>query len=155
MSSPIARITSDKKLKLKGNKFSIWSSFEDSQNLDDTYQLEETYQFDDTLEIDTFVNYILNSTVTPTTVDKFAFDYQGNLIVPEAYTIWQGFDSVESIDSANINWDTTYSIDFTLGIESLLSYMFSLDILDIPIDKFKILNDKTLLCNELLESQIL
>ena len=155
MSIPIVRITSDNKLILKGNKITTWISFEDTEDLDDTYQLLDTQIFDDTDEIDIFVNYILNSTTQYTTVDKFAFDYQGNLIVPEVYTIWQGFDGIELVDSININWDTTYSIDSSLGIESLLSYFFNLDIQDIPIDKFKVLHNKILLVNELLENQVL
>ena len=155
MSFPIVRITSDKKLKLKGNVFTKLPYFEETQNLDDSYELEDSYEFNDTSEIDIFVDYILNSITSPTQVTSFSFDSQGNLIIPEFYTEWQGFDGIENIDSTTIQLDTTHSIDSTLGIEGLLSYLFSLDIQNIPIDRFSILNNKKILVPEILENQIL
>ena len=154
MSSIIARITSDKKLKLKGNVFNQWSSFENNQILDDSYELEEFYEFDDIGEIDIFVNYILNSIVTPTNVDKFYFDYQGNLIIPEVCTEWQGFDDVENIDTAH-ELDTEYNINTEAGVDEFFTYLFNLTVQDIFVDKFVITSDKILLCNEVLENQIL
>ena len=155
MSSPIVRITSDKKLKLKGNVFTQLPYFEEIQNLDDSHELEDTYEFNDTSEINDFIDYILNSITTPTQVTSFSFDSQGNLIIPEFYTEWQGFDGIENIDSTTIQLDTTHSINSTLGIEELLSYLFSVVIQDIPIDRFSILNNKKILVPEILENQIL
>jgi len=155
LSSPIVRITSDKKLKLKGNVFTQLPYFEEIQNLDDSHELEDTYEFNDTSEINDFIDYILNSITTPTQVTSFSFDSQGNLIIPEFYTEWQGFDGIENIDSTTIQLDTTHSINSTLGIEELLSYLFSVVIQDIPIDRFSILNNKKILVPEILENQIL
>jgi len=151
----VARINLEKKLKLKGNIFTTWTSFEQNENLDDIYQIEENYQLDDTLEIGSFLNYIFDLSEQQSQIDIISFDKQGNLLCSEVYTIWQGFNGIENIDSANINWDTTYSIDLTNGIEDLLSYFFNLEIQNIPIDKFKILGNKRLLLSEVLENQIL
>ena len=155
MSSPIARITSDKKLKLKGNLYTTQDAYDYTTQFDDAYQFDDTYQIDDNAEIFTLFNYLLGIENTSTQVDKFYIDNRGNLVTPEVYTIWQGFDGNENIDTT-IELNTEHSIDSSLGVEEFISYLFGgLIVEDIPIDKFKILNDKKLLCNELLENQVL
>jgi len=155
LSSPIARITSDKKLKLKGNLYTTQDAYDYTTQFDDAYQFDDTYQIDDNAEIFTLFNYLLGIENTSTQVDKFYIDNRGNLVTPEVYTIWQGFDGSENIDTT-IELNTEHSIDSSLGTEEFISYLFGgLTVEDISINKFKILSNKKLLVNEVLESQIL
>ena len=155
MSVPIARITSDKKLKIKGNLYTTQDVYDDTTQFDDAYQFDDTYTIDDNAEIFVLFNYLLGITNTSEQVNTFYIDNNGNLVTPEVQTTWEGFDSSQNIDTA-YQLDTEYNIDTEAGVEEFISYLFcGLTVQDIAIDKFMITSDKKLLCNELLESQIL
>lgn len=101
----IARITSDAKLKLKGNLilspsenifrlnnegnltvkevYTVWQGFDDSDNVDDTYQLDDTHSIDDSLGLEDFIGYLFGLTVEDIPIDKFKITSDKKLLVSE------------------------------------------------------------------------
>lgn len=148
----VARLTSDYKLLIRSNVYHELDALDMNSTIDTTYEIDLDTTLSGNVDISSLIKVLFGIQLQKTNADRFRLDSFGNLVTPQIFFEVDGVNALEGID-LNRTIDTSINLDTEDEISAFLNIFFGANIHSVKPNRFSVLNDGSIIANEVLENQ--
>ena len=148
----VARLTSDFKLLIRGNVYHELDALDMNSTIDTTYEIDLDTTLSGNVDISSLIKVLFGIQLQKINADRFRLDSFGNLVTPQIFFEVDGVNASEGID-LNRTIDTSINLDTEDEISAFLNIFFGVNIHSVKPNRFSVLNDGSIVVNEVLENQ--